>query len=351
MRMKSLHLIGLVALAVATLRGQSTQPIYWSTSQPDCSSLNEQPIAVTISSLKTTVGYSCWVSGQFLWLAAGGEWSTAIRAAAPASGAVAVYYSFYDTTGTPQSLDTTGSFTASDSEVDFALYANQPSELDLLGATSDRATRYSHTATGAVSVMFLCPDATTCNNVMPQLLYSALPSYPWSLSVPIAWDGSSSTQWSGVGYDDGTAEHRVSLAISNADTESTTYTISIYNSEGTFVSSATTATIPSGENLGGGAYGPGGSTGVLLSDLFPGLAADLYKILVDGGTKYSLVEMLQINGLSATTLQVAYDTAPSTTSTATGRRQNASRLHTASTPRPVVSGLPKESRLHRPITR
>lgn len=339
--MKSLHLIGLVALAGATLHGQSaTQPIYWSPTQPDCSSLNESPIQVTVPSLKTTLGYSCWVSGQFLWLAAGGMWGTAIRVAAPASGAVAVYYSFYDVTGASQSLDTTGSFTASSNEVDFALYANQPSELDLLGATSDRGTHYSTTATGAVSVMFMCPDATTCGNVMPQLLYSALPSYPWSLSVPIAWDGSSWTQWSGVGYEDGKT-NRVSLVISNADTVSTTYTVSVYDSTGTFVSSATTPSIPSGENLGGGAYGPGGSTGVLLADLFPGLAPDLYKILVDGGSKYSLVEMLQINGSSATTLQVAYDSAPATTSTATARRENASRLRVASTPRPVVRGLRK----------
>jgi hypothetical protein len=344
--MKSLHLIGLVALAGATLHGQSaTQPIYWSTTQPDCSSLNnETPFTVTDPSLKATLGYSCWVSGTFLWLAAGGEWSTAIRAAAPASGAVAVYYSFYDVTGASQSLDTTGSLTASSNEVDFALYANQPSELDLLGATSDRGTRYSSTATGAVSVMFLCPDATTCGNVMPQLLYSALPSYPWSLSVPIAWAGSEWTQWSGVGYDDGTPEHRVSLAISNADTVSTTYTVSVYDSTGTLAGTATTASIPSGENLGGGVYGPGGSIGVLLSDLFPGLPADLYKILVDGGTKNSLVEMLQIDGLSATTLQVAYDSAPSTTSTATARRQSVSKLRVVSTPRPVVPGLPKQNR-------
>jgi hypothetical protein len=343
-RMKSLQLIGLVALAAATLRGQSTnQPIYWSTEPPDCSSLdNETPITITDPSLQATLGYSCWVIGTFVWLAAGGPWGTAIRVAAPASGAIAVTYSFYDATGAEQSLNTTGSYTASSNNVAFSMLANQPSELDLLGATSDASTNYRSTATGSVSAAFLCPDANTCGEVPPQLLYSALPDYPWSLSVPIAWAGSEWTQWSAVGYDDGTPLHRVSLVIANADTVSTTYNVSVYNSAGTLVGTATTPTIPSGENLGGGAYGPGGTSGVLLSDLVPGLAPDLYKILVDGGPKYSLVEMLQINGPSATTLEVAYDSAPAAGGSArSARRQSVRRLRVPSTPKAVVPGLQK----------
>ena len=103
-------------------------------------------------------------------------------------------------------------------DVNFALFANQPAEIDLLGATRN-APNYGTTATGSVYAMFYCPDAATCSNVLPQLIYSALPTYPWSLSVPIAWDNSVWTQWSAVGIDDG-GTHRVSLVIYNEDTDS-----------------------------------------------------------------------------------------------------------------------------------
>jgi hypothetical protein len=197
-RMKSLHLIGLMALAVAAVYGQPTNgPVYWSAAKPDCSSLNESPVTIKNTS-GTTIGYSCYVSGTFVWFAAGGVWGTSIRVAAPASAAIGVDYSFYDTNGNNLSLDTAGSYTESSNKVSFALYANQPAVVDLLGATGN-APSYNDTATGSVYALFYCPDATTCNNVLPQLIYSALPTYPWSLSVPIAWDDALSTQWSAEG--------------------------------------------------------------------------------------------------------------------------------------------------------
>ena len=132
--MKSLHLIGLIALAAASLYGQPTNgPVYWSTSSSlDCSSLSESPVTITDSTGKT-LGYSCYVSGTFVWLAAGGGWSTSIRVAAPASAPVGVDYTFYDTNGNNLSMDTTGSFAGSSNDVNFALAANQPAEIDLLG--------------------------------------------------------------------------------------------------------------------------------------------------------------------------------------------------------------------------
>jgi hypothetical protein len=210
-RMKSQYLIGLMALAVGAVYCQPTNgAIYWSTTQPDCSSLNESPAQITNTS-GTIIGYSCYVSGTFVWLAAGGMWGTSIRVAAPASGAIGVDYSFYDTNGNNQSMDTTGSLTASGNDLNFALYANQPAEIDLHGATRN-APSYGTTATGSVYAVFYCPDAGTCSNVLPQLIYSALPTEPWSLSVPIAWDNSVWTQWSAEGIDDGHT-HRVSLGL------------------------------------------------------------------------------------------------------------------------------------------
>src|SRR6266446_2582014 len=96
MRMKSLHFLGLIALGAATMRGQPTNgPAYWSNTIPDCSTLGETAVAITNSS-GGVVGYSCYVSGTFIWLAAGGGWSSAIRVAAPASAPIGVDYTFYD---------------------------------------------------------------------------------------------------------------------------------------------------------------------------------------------------------------------------------------------------------------
>ena len=342
---KSLHLVELMALATAVLHGQPTSgAVYWSATQPDCSSLMSNESAVQIKNGTTVLGYSCWVSGTFLWLAAGGGWRTSVRVAAPASAPVGVDYTFYDQSGNDLSLDTTGSHAGAGNDVNFALYANQPAEIGLIGATSN-APNYRSTATGSVYAVFYCPDATTCSNVRPQLLYSALPAEPWSLSVPISWDDALSNQWSAVGVDDGGA-HRVSFAVYNADQNATTYNVYVYNGAGTLVGSGKTPSVPPLQNLGGGSLGQGGNYAALLSDVISTpLPSGPFKVLVDGGSLISAVEVLQINGPSATALQVAYDTAPASTAVAgEARKASSRRLLAAATPKPVFRTLPKWTR-------
>jgi hypothetical protein len=294
-------------------------------------------VAIANSSGKT-VGYSCYVSGTFVWLAAGGGWSSAIRVAAPASAAIGVDYTFYDASGHNLKLDTT---IGSGNDVNFALSPNQPSEASLLGATSD-APKYSSTATGSVYAVFYCPDAITCGNVVPQLLYSALPATPWALSVPIAWDTGLWTQWSAEGIDDG-GSHRVSLVIYNEDTTATSYTVRVYDSTGALAGTGTTPPIPPLQLLTNGSLGEGGTYGALLSDVIATrLPAGVFKVLVDGGSKYSAVEVLQFNGQSATALQVAYDSAPgSSSSAASVERMNIRSARVASTLKQVFSGMEK----------
>jgi len=344
-RMKSLQLLGLIALAAATLDSQPTNgAVYWSVAAPDCSSLaGESPVAITNSS-GTTIGYSCYVSGTFVWLGAGGGWRTSIRVAAPASAAIGVDYTFYDTSGNDLELDTAisgGESTTSGHGVSFALSANQPAEVGLLGAPGD-APAYNSSSTGSVYAVFYCPDATTCGNVRPQLFYSALPAIPWSPSVPISWDTELWTQWSAVGIDDGTT-HRVSLAVYNEDLTATSFTVRIYDSTGSLVATGTTPLIPPLQPLPNGALGEGGTYGALLSDVISGpLPAGLFKVLVDGGPRYSAVEVLQFDGLSATALQVAYEGALSSISTPTAvpdRRLNARRARVASRPKAAFSAL------------
>jgi hypothetical protein len=345
MRMKSFHLLGLIALAAVTLHSQPANgAVYWSTVAPDCSSLaGESPVAIANSSGKT-IGYSCYVSGTFVWLAAGGGWGTSIRVAAPASAAIGVDYTFYDASGNNLELDTTiggGSSTTSGNGVNFALSANQPAEVGLLGATSD-APKYASTATGSVYAVFYCPDATTCGNVVPQLLYSALPATPWALSVPISWDTELWTQWSAEGIDDG-GTHRVSLVIYNEDTTSTSYTVRVYDSTGSLAGTGTTPLIPPLQPLSNGSFGEGGTYGALLSDVISTrLPAGVFKVLVDGGSKYSAVEALQFNGQSATALQVGYDSAPGSGSrAASSERMNIRSARVASAPGHVFRALPR----------
>jgi len=341
--MKSLQLFALIALAAATLHSQPANgAVYWSKVAPDCSSLaGESPVAITNSS-GTTIGYSCYVSGTFVWLAAGGGWGSSIRVAAPASGAIGVDYTFYDTSGNNLRLDTTsggGSSIASGNGVNFALSANQPAEVTLLGAAS-AAPRYGSTATGSVYAVFYCPDAATCANVLPQLLYSALPTTPWSLSVPVSWDTELWTQWAAEGVDDGGA-HRVSLVIYNEDITAASYTVRVYDSAGALAGTGVTPSIPPLRSLSDGSLGEGGTYGALLSEVIATpLPPGLFKILVDGGSKYSAVEALQFNGPSGTALQVAYDSAPgSTASAASIRRLSVRSARVASMPKPVFGAL------------
>ena len=211
---RTLALFGWMAAAAAGLYGlpPTTGAQYWSTDPNlDCSAFHALIIQVPLAS--GGIGLSCLVSGTFPWLAAGGGWSTSIRAAAPASGAIGVDYGFFED-GQRISLDTTlgnGAVPASGNVVSFALNANQPSEIRLLGATSS-APQYGTTQTGFVYARFFCPDAATCATVIPQLLYSFAPIKPWSLSVPILWDSSFSSfqpkgilpGWSASGISDAT---------------------------------------------------------------------------------------------------------------------------------------------------
>jgi hypothetical protein len=302
--MRSRHLLGLIALAAAALHGQT----YWSTTPPDCTGV-EGPITITNSS-GGTVGYSCEVSGTFVWLAAGGPshntWSSSVRVGAPASNAIDADYFFYDTNGNNLSMDTTlgsGTPLTSSNEAEVALYPNQPLEVDLLGATSN-APSYNTTQTGSVYAEFYCPDAATCSNVLPQLLYSALPSIPWSLSVPISWDGLLSYQWSAEGIDDGGA-HRVSFVVYNQGTTATSFNIRVYDSAGNLFGTGTTPAL-----LPYQASGQAQTYGALLSQVVSPLPSGIFKVLFDGGSETSSVEVLQFTGASATSLQVAYDTAP-----------------------------------------
>ena len=333
MRMKSFHLLGLIALAAATLQSQPINgPVYWSAVAPDCSSLaGESPVAITNSSGKT-VGYSCYVSGTFVWLAAGGGWGTSIRVAAPASAAIGVDYTFYDPSGNNLKLDTT---VGSGNEVGFALAPNQPAEIGLVGASID-APKYASTATGSVYAVFYCPDAATCGNVVPQLLYSG------AISVPISWDTGLWTQWSAEGIDDGGAR-RVSLVIYNEDTTATSYTVRVYDSTGSLAGTGTTPLIPPLQLFGNGSFGEGGTYGALLSGVISTrLPAGVFKILVDGGSRYSAVEVLQFNGPSATALQVGYDSAPGSGSRAASvERMSIRSARVESAPKQAFRALEK----------
>jgi hypothetical protein len=322
--MKTLTVLGLIALAASALYGQPADgPVYWSATPPDCTSLaGESP--VPILSGATTVGYSCYVSGTFVWLAAGGAWNSTIRVGAPASAPIGVDYEFYDTDGHALFLDTTAGIA---DEVTFALLANQPSQIGLLGAAN---TDHKTTQTGSVYATFYCPNAATCANVLPQLLYSALPSVPWSLSVPISWDTALWFQWSAEAVDNG-GTNKVSLVVFNENATPATYTVSVYDSGGNLSGTGATPSIP--------AYG---TYGALLSDVIrTPLPSGVLKILVDGGTSnYSAVEVLQFNGTSATTLQVAWDSSPTASlNSASIRRLNGRSARQPAPPKQTFGAL------------
>lgn len=135
----------------------------------------------------------------------------------------------------------------------------------------------------------------------------------------------------------------MSLAIYNDDTTATIYTVRVYDSTGSLVGTGTTPSIPGLPLLSDGSYGEGGTYGALLSDVIKTrLPSGVFKVLIDGGSKYSAVEVLQVNGQSATTLQVAYDTAPSSSSIATAAlRSNLRSARLASRPKLVFGALPK----------
>ena len=98
-----------------------------------------------------------------------------------ASGAIGVDYSFYDTNRNNMSLHTTGSFTESTDKANFALYANQPCGNRTAWRYQERSKLRLHRhGFGLRLASFYCPDAATCNDVLPQLIYGG------QLLVPMA---------------------------------------------------------------------------------------------------------------------------------------------------------------------
>jgi hypothetical protein len=306
--MKSLHLCGLMALASGALYAlpPTTGAQYWST-DPNLSCAAFHSLIIEIPLASGGKGYSCLVSGTLPWFAAGGAWSTSIRVAAPASGAIGIDYGFWQD-GQRITMDTSsgnGAVPASRNLVSLALNANQPSEIRLLGATSS-ASQYGTTQTGFVYAVFFCPDAATCATLVPQLLYSFAPIKPWSLSVPISWDSVYSSfqptgigpGWSASGISDAT--HLISFAICNQSRVPAAFAVRVFDGNGSLIGQSTTPSIP-----------VAGTRGFLLTDVIGmPLPPGILKVTVDGGANLSSVTFLQFNGDSATSLQVAYDFPP-----------------------------------------
>ena len=290
-------------MATAALSGQppTTGAQFWSTDPNlDCSSAHALAIQVPLAS--GGMGVSCLVSGTFVWTAAGGGWSTSIRATAPATGAIGVNYGFWQE-GQRISLDTisgNGAAPVSGNLVSFALNANQPSEIRLLGATGG-GPQYGTTQTGFVYAVFFCPDAATCATLVPQSLFSFEPLKPWSFSVPISWDSAFSSfqpkgilpGWSASGISDAT--HLISFAICNQSRAATTFVVRVFDSNGALIGQSTTPSIP-----------VLGTLGFLLTDLIrTPLPAGILKVVIDGESSLSSVAFFQFDGDSATSLQVA----------------------------------------------
>ena len=299
-------MFGWIAMAAATLFGMPpTDGAQWWSTNPslDCTSIHALIYEVPLASGGR--GFACGITGTFVWLAAGGNWTTSLRTAAPASGAIGVQYAFFDHDGNTVSLDTTsGSVTASGSTVSLVLSANQPAEINLWGSSRD-APRFPTTQTGSVFGIFFCADPAICATVAPQLLYSFSPVKPWLLSVPIAWDSTFALlqpsglakRWSAVGIQDAT--HLISLAIRNQSAASAFYRIRVYDQRGLLAGEAATPVIPAG-----------GVRAALLADLVGNaLPSGILKVAVEGDAASS-VSVLQFNGDSAASLQVAADALP-----------------------------------------
>ena len=232
--------------------------------------------------------------------------------AAPASGAVGVEYVFFDQDGKRISLDTiSGSARAAGDTVSLALSANQASEVQLLGASTD-GPQYGRTQTGSVFAVLLCPDAGTCATVFPQLVYSSAPFKPWLLSVPIAWDSSFSflqpsglaARWSATGVHNDT--DFISFAIYNSSPTAATYAVRVYDSTGALAGQGVTPPIPGGN----GVDGAGGTRGFLLTEIVgTTIPAGVVKVTIEGNGPTSTI-FLQFSGESAMSLHASHDVVP-----------------------------------------
>jgi hypothetical protein len=127
--------------------------------------------------------------------------------------------------------------------------------------------------------------------------------------------------------------------IYNEDTTANVYTVSVFDSTGALIGSGMTPSVPPLKNLGNGNYGQGGTYGVYLSQVVPTLPQGVCKIVVNGGTFYSAVEVLQFDGTSATTLQVAFDSAPASTVKNALQMSSVRRLSVLASPKLVFRPL------------
>ena len=308
MPFKFARLAGLLALGVFTVSAQT----YWSTdSNLACGAYgdaNGKPLQ-----LDSGV-YVCYVYGTLPWYASGGGWSSSIRVSAPPLAPVAYILEFGGANGGAATLDFRyrgDSAVYTGTSASSSLYANQPLEVNILGLHS-QAPAYGPEADGPVVVLAECPDASTCAQVQAQLIYSALPGHPWSLTVPVIWDSQTSQAWSTVGVDDGSSD-RVSFVIHNLDTDGQAphaYTLNVYDSTGKLFDTATTPSVP--------LYG---SYGAMLRDVVTSLPPDAFKLQVVGLAK-TVFEALQFHGPSAATLATRAEVIPSMTVTSTARSRN-----------------------------
>ena len=306
---RTIVLSGLIVLAATAASGvpPTTGAQWWSTNPNlDCSASHS--LAYEVSLTLGGQGYACGVTGTFIWMAAGGNWKSLIRMAAPQSGAVGVQYIFYDQDGKAISLDTiSDSAAATGNTLGLALNANQASEVQLLGASSD-GPHYGKTQTGFVFAIFMCADPATLATVVPQLTYSSA-SNPWLLNVPIAWDASFSflqpsglaTRWSAAGSLNNT--DFLSFAIHNSSPTPATYAVRVYDRTGTLVAQGMTPVIPGGI----GVDGTGGVRGFLLTDIIGATVPDgIVKVTIEGPGATSAI-FLQFSGESAVSLPATQD--------------------------------------------
>jgi hypothetical protein len=326
--MKSFGLAGLLVLGAFTSNAQT----YWSpNSSLNCGGYGTDSLGtpLQLTAGPGAGGYVCFVYGTLPWYASGAGWGSSIRVSAPPSAPAAYFLYFADVNGNDATLDFTyegDSTVYSGTSASQALYANQPLEVDIYGLDS-QAPNYTTTANGPVTVLIECPDANTCSQAQAQLIYSALPSQPWSLSAPVIFDWQTSLAWSSVGIDDSATntnpntKNTVSFVIYNLDTTglvSHTYTLNVYDSTGSLFSSATTPSVP--------IYG---SYANVLRNVISNLPSGSFKLQVvgSGATTWTAFEALQFHGPSATTLVAAQEIMPTTTATATsvaGRKRHPS---------------------------
>jgi len=330
---KPAYLAGLM-LAGALMASAQT---YWTTNaSTDCGiygDSNSHPKQLT--SGPGAGNYVCWVYGTLPWYAAGAGWTSAIRTSAPPTGAVNLNLYFTDVNGADRALDyrIQGNSTVyNDTGVTKVLSAEQPWEVDLLGLHAEAPNYSTTSATGPVVVYAECPDGTTCGQLQAQLIYSALPSQPWSLSAPVVWDPYTWNVWSSIGIDDGKGgvgnggTDTLSFVIYNLadDQLAHTYTLNVYDSTGALYSSGTTASVP---YLG--------SYAAVLKQVISNLPSGPFKLQLAGAsTQYAIFEVLQFHGPSATTLVSGTETLPAASAAAaagvnfaTGQRSASSIRH------------------------